>query len=137
MTQPSVGVIWGDLPQAAREQVLEEVAAEAAERFKIYCDELEAALAGRPGTPEERLAGYRSIPPENWAELQSGYPDDHAKMLADWRKLEETAMTRREVSARVMPVTRPQVQGVSQAQVDGAVSYSTGTGDANGAGPAL
>lgn len=94
MPRASSGTFFGMLTQSQKEQVLKDVAEEAAARFKLYMDTIDEATGLRKLHGQEARNAYQSRSPEAWAELQQRFPKQYERDLRDWAILEKAAEQR-------------------------------------------
>ena len=83
------GFFWGKLDDKQREQCLDEVAEELADRVAIYMDTIMEAVGMPLAPPAERLNRYINKLPEEWEEQAATFPRDYAEDMADFKKLAE------------------------------------------------
>lgn len=104
MPQTSPSVFFGMLNQDQKEEVLAEVAKEAAARFKVYREAVIEATALRDLRGEDKLAAYRQRTPEIWAGLLAKFPKEYQRQMGDFARLERDAYKRLE---RLIPDSPP------------------------------
>lgn len=83
----SLGKLFGGLSAAQKEEVLNAVAEEAANRFSIYCESIEEGIAFQKPKGQELMATFQKRSPEIWAYLQNQFPDDYAEQMKQWGNL--------------------------------------------------
>lgn len=81
------GFFWGKLDEKQREQCLEDVADQLADRVEIYMDTIMDAVGLTKALPAERLNRYITKTPQEWEEQSATFPQDYAEDMADFQKL--------------------------------------------------
>ncbi len=85
---PGFGILWGELNNAQRQEVMDDIASDGAQMLIDMIDMLEEGLGLPSQTPAERLDRYRVITPQEWQELHDSYPlDGYDRMQSDWHAL--------------------------------------------------
>jgi hypothetical protein len=106
MQEPAIGTLRASLTPAQFEQVVNEATDELVERGRIYYETLTDTSAFKPPSAEERLARYRARDPIVWKVLAQLDPDDYAKSMKDWERLEGRAQEKQQPVRRT-PVVAP------------------------------
>lgn len=93
MPQTNSGaVFFGLLTQRQKEEVLRNVAKDAAARFQKYFDTILESVGLPDLSGSQRLAAFRARAPEIWQHLQTNFPLQYEKQLVDWRRLETATL---------------------------------------------
>lgn len=94
MPSGSIGVFFGNLTQAQKNEVLFNVKKEAAARFAKYRESIKGAVNLPQVTGQAALDLYRKRAPDVWARLQAQFPQEYNRSMQDWGHLENSMVRR-------------------------------------------
>ena len=90
----TMGVLFGELTQDQKEEVLTRVAEMAATRFEAYVDSIEDGVGLRSLAGQDKLEAFRARASEIWATLNKEMPLEYEKRMKEWSDLERRALNR-------------------------------------------
>lgn len=99
----TLGVLFGELTQDQKEDVLMAVAEQASIRFDAYVDAVVDGVGLRELRGQDKLEAFRQRASEIWARIQTELPAEYDKRMKEWQSLETRALNRQSTHPQLSP----------------------------------